>query len=148
MIFANHLSSLEGEPRIKLTGGLFLELDRVQHLHKALAGAEDHAHIGNVAGGHIFGFVFTCARNADPERAEITQFDDIAFGQLVRDDVQERFQHGPGIHAADRRHVVDASGNAVGIGASVAPDPRIILRRQGLVARVFARGYIELDWHG
>ena len=125
-----------------LAAGLFLELDCVQQLHEASAGAEDHPHIGNVPGTQIFGMFLAFARNADAERAEFAQFDDVAFGQLVRDDVEERFQHGSRIHAADRRHAVDASGDGPGIGPTTAPNHRIILRRQVLVAQVPARANI------
>lgn len=37
------------------------ELSGVQHLHEALARREKHTHIGNTAGGHVFGVGFTLA---------------------------------------------------------------------------------------
>ena len=49
----------------KLVCGLFLEFDRGQHLLETLAGCEDHASIGDAAGGHILGLRRAFARNAD-----------------------------------------------------------------------------------
>ena len=85
MILKTISDDLEESRTRKLVGGLFLELDRIQHLLEALAGREKHAHIGDVAGGHIFGFGFAFARNADAEGAEIAQLNSplIAMTQKV-----------------------------------------------------------------
>lgn len=121
-----------------LVFGELLELRVVEHALEAFAGGEDHAHVGDVAGGEFLRSRRAFARDRQTERAEIAQFHDPSVGELVGDDVQERFEHGRGIRTAHRGHAVDAPGEAVRVHAPGALHGGVVLRLVLQVAGIFA----------
>ncbi len=75
---------------------------------------------------------------AQPEAAEIAQLDDIAISQLLRNDLQHRFQHGHGIRTGDGAHLRDALRQLAQAFASAGLDGGVELPGRFPVLRVGA----------
>jgi len=71
------------------------------------------------AGAH---FVHLLRAVAQPKTAEIARLDDIALGQLLRNDLQHRFQHGHGVRTGDGAHLRDALGQLAQAPATAGLD--------------------------
>ena len=90
----------------------------------------------DLAGADFFSSGRAFDVGTQPEAAKIAEFDDVAFGQFIRDDGQQAFDSSDHIGCGERGHLRSAFGKLAGADAAAGLDGRVELFGGFLIGRV------------
>ena len=124
-----------------------LEFDGVKDLLELSAGVETRQDASDHVAAHGIGFVGSFRSASQPEVAEVAQFHDVPFAQFLRDDIEQGFEHGHCVGAADGGDGADLPGQLAQGHPAAGLDGRVELLGGLGVAGIAPFHNVELDGH-
>lgn len=81
---------------------VLVEDDAIQGAFEFPASVEAREHAIDLAGAHFFGGLCPIGGGAEPEGAEVAEFDDVALGEFIEDDGEQGFDGGDHVGGGQR----------------------------------------------